>query len=113
MTGLTDELCPECSEPVSVVMDDPARGLDGPLNLQCANGHESWVPAETTARSRIAAVRTIARTGMAARVDGVVVDIQTASLLVKVYDILSPENREKFGRPSIVKLAEFAWSHVR
>jgi hypothetical protein len=50
---------------------------------------------------------------MAARVDGYLVDIVTANLLVTVYDALSPANRELFGKPSLPRLVDFSWKAVR
>ena len=106
--------CGECgAEDITVYCNDPSRGESGPVELTCENGHAFYVPGETTARTRIGALRQINRTGMAARVDGFLVDIQTANMLCVVYDALSPANREKFGKPSLERLVSLGWSVVR
>ena len=100
--------CGECGEPVTQYGDD-----HGPLDLECPNGHTMFVPATAQARSRIAALRSIVASGSARRVDGVVVDITTAALLVALFEALKPETREQFGKPDIVRLAEFAYRNAK
>jgi hypothetical protein len=86
----------------------------GPFELHCSECPWTfYVPGEAKSRTRIGKVREINRTGMAARVEGCLVDIQTAGLLVKVYEALSPENRERFGKPSLPKLVDLSWRCVR
>jgi hypothetical protein len=108
-------VCDDCGGPLTVVMDDPGgRALDGDITLVCeACPFEQWIPAETEARSRILALREIVSRHGARRIDGYLVDVVTASLLVTVYDALSPESRRKFGKPSLPRLVDFAWSHVK
>jgi hypothetical protein len=72
-----------------------------------------YVPAEATARSRIAKLRSIVREHSAKRVDGYIVDAFTAGMLCKVYDALSKENKEKFGKVSLPKLVDFGWRCVK
>ena len=105
-------VCDSCGEPMTARLDDPARGNDSAMDLVCPNGHEVYVPAESPARTRIAKLREINRSGMAARVEGCLVDIQTANLLVQVFDKLSRDNKAKFAKPSLPRLVDFAWKQV-
>jgi hypothetical protein len=107
---MDDVLCDTCGEPMTVRLDHPELGAASARELTCANGHEVYVPAEADGRSRIEKLRAISRSGMAAQVDGYLVDIQTAGLLVTVHDALSRKNRAKFGRLSLPRLVDFAWS---
>ena len=109
------DVCPECGSPdVSVVVTDERLGEKGPYTIVCAACPcELHVPAEATARSRIGALRAIVRDHSAARIDGYVVDAFTAQMLVKVYEALSPKNREKFGKPRLDKLVDLGWKSVR
>jgi hypothetical protein len=107
--------CDDCGAPITIVMDDPdGRGLDGDITLVCDEcPFEQWIPGETEARTRITALRQIAREHQARRVEGYLVDAMTACLLVSVYDALTPENRRKFGKPSLLRLVDFAWKNVK
>lgn len=110
---MSTEACPECGGNTSVIYDDRGLGDLGPFTILCEEGHEFFVPAEATARSRIGALRAIVRDHRAARIDGYIVDAFTASMLVTIYDALSPEAREKFGKPDLARLVDFGWRHVQ
>lgn len=103
-----DTPCGECGAALTQYGTDP-----GPLDVVCPNGHELFVPACAEARSRIAALRAIVHSGSARRIDGYIVDVFTASMLVQVFEALSPASREKFGKPELMRLVEFGWSHVK
>lgn len=62
--------------------------------------------------SRIRALRTILRDHQAGKIDGFLVDVVTASMLVTIYDALKPENRMKFGQIPLPRLVDFGWKHV-
>lgn len=115
MTREVDTMCGECgAQPVTVTFDDPANDYAGAFEMTCeACSASFYVPAEAKARSRIGKVREVARTGMAARVEGYLMDIQTANLLVTVFAALSPKSRERFGQPSLPRLVDFCWKAVR
>lgn len=101
--------CGECGAALTQYGTDP-----GPLDLECPNGHTLYVPATAEARSRIAALRSIVASGGARRVDGYVVDITTAALLVAVFEAFKKnESREKFGRVPLPVLVDFAWKNVK
>lgn len=105
--------CPECNGHVVLVLEDPVLGDQEAYTAMCDDCHwELHVPAEATARSRIGALRAIVRDHKAARIDGYIVDAFTASMLVKVYESLSPENRERFGKPDLMRLVNLGWSVV-
>lgn len=70
-------------------------------------------PAERRTNDRLAQLRGIVGGHQHAEIEGHPVDVQTANLLLKVHDSLSPENKKKFGTVPIHKLADFAWKRVR
>jgi hypothetical protein len=112
MTG--EWLCDSCGAPARIVVDDETLGETGSFDVVCDEcGWEQWIPAESTARTRIAKVRQIVRDKQCARVEGYLMDLTTASLLVTVYEALSKANREKFGKPPLPKLVDLAWRSVR
>jgi len=114
-TATTYGPCSECgSENVSLHIEDAERGESGPFTLTCDDcPAEFYVPTEASSRVRIHALRAIVRDHQAARIDGYLVDAMTAGLLVQVYDALSPANREKFGKPSLLALVNLAWKHAK
>lgn len=57
---------------------------------------------------RITAFREIVERGQYAKIDGIMVDLFSASAVVKVYDAVSPENQVKFRNlhaPRMVRIA--------
>jgi hypothetical protein len=62
--------------------------------------------------SRIEVLRRIVEGHQAERIDGVMVDVQTAAMLVAVYDKLSVENQQRFDEPPLGRLVEFGWQQV-
>ena len=48
----------------------------------------------------------------AEKVEGYLIDIMTARLLLKVYEALGPEARQKFDDPPLDRLVNWAWSKV-
>lgn len=103
--------CDRCGLDARAVYDTDETG---PFDIVCDEcGWEAYVPGDAKARTRIGKLREIDRTGMAARIDGHIVDIVTAGLLVKVYDALSPASREMFGKPSLERLVDLAWKVAR
>jgi hypothetical protein len=61
---------------------------------------------------KIAALRDILEHGYA-KIDGVMVDLFSASAMVKVYDALNDENKIKFAALPIVKMAKIAFQLVK
>lgn len=55
------------------------------------------VTKPNTPEERIAAVRRIVQEGQYAKVDGTMIDLFSASAVVKVYDALNEENRARFA----------------
>ncbi len=62
---------------------------------------------------RIAALRRIVAEGQYAKVDGLMVDLFSASAIVKVYDAISLINRERFHCFDIRKMADIAFRTIR
>jgi len=62
--------------------------------------------------SRIEALRRIVSDSQHATVEGVLVDLFTASAMVQVFDALSPANQAKFDSVPLVTLAVFAMKKV-
>ena len=76
---------------------------------------EAWIDAQLRAKAeaketRIVVLRRILKNKQHEKIDGVLVDTTTASLLVKVYDSISKPNQAKFDRIPLKKLVDFAWS---
>lgn len=67
----------------------------------------------TPTQTRVAALKGIVEKHQHAEVDGHPVDVQTANLLLKVHDALSPESRRNFGVVPMPKLVDFAWKRTR
>ena len=49
----------------------------------------------------------------AKKIDGVLVDMQTANVIMKVHKALNASNRKKFEKLSITKMADVAWKLVK
>lgn len=60
----------------------------------------------------LAAARRVLANHQSEEVDGVLLDAQTANLLVQVYSALSLENQPKFAAWPLPKAAQFAWSRT-
>jgi hypothetical protein len=69
-------------------------------------------PAMRRTNERLAQLREIVRSHQHQEIGGVLVDTQTANLLLKVYGALNERNRESFGTVPIDRLARFAYSRA-
>lgn len=63
--------------------------------------------------SRIDALRRIVSNSQAQEIDAVLVDMQTAHMLVALHDALGAHHHDKFERMPLPKLLEFAASRSR
>lgn len=61
----------------------------------------------------IAAVREVHETGGARRVEGSLLDITTAGMLVAVHDALKPANQAHFVGLPLVKAVTLGWKLVK
>ncbi|MCK5612569.1 hypothetical protein KAR91_62435 [Candidatus Pacearchaeota archaeon] len=61
---------------------------------------------------RIAAIRAVVDKGQFAKIDGVMMDLFSASLVCQVYDALSDGNKKKFASYSAPAMAEIAYKLV-
>ena len=87
------------------VGDEPA----GPHLLKKKKKNESINEAATN----IKRVELILKKRQAMKIDGYLVDMQTANVIMKVWKALSSSNKKKFAPLSIKKMAEVAWKLVR
>lgn len=69
--------------------------------------------AENPAQARIDAFRKIVQEKSYSIIDGVTVDLFTASAVVKVYDALNEQNRAKFAACSVVKMVAITWKVLK
>ncbi len=71
------------------------------------------VTQPATPQERIGAIRTIVKDGQYAKVDGIMVDLFSASAIVAVYDALKPENQAKYANLPAGKMAFMAFKLVK
>lgn len=76
-------------------------------------GHNLRVTAAMKPEAREAALRKIVQDKQYAKLDGQVVDMFTASMLVKVIDGLNEKNRAKFIGLPVDKMAHIGWQLVK
>ncbi len=62
---------------------------------------------------RIDRLRAIVDEKAACRMEGLLVDLFTASMLVQVYDALNETNREKFVKLSLRRMVDVGWKAAR
>lgn len=96
--------CPTCGSS----MEDMGGVYTCPA---CAEGSKvpEGAPGEPP---KITALRKIVNEGQNAKVEGVRVDLFSASAVVQVYDALGPENREKFSSFPVVKMVDMAFKLI-
>ena len=62
---------------------------------------------------RIGKLQEILAHGQATKIEGFLMDTFTASMLVSVYNALSPKNQDRFDSIPLDKLVEFGWKQVQ
>lgn len=67
-------------------------------------------PESATPDERIAAIRNIVTERQYAKVDGIMVDLFTASHIIAVYDALNETNRAKYAAMPVARMAQMAFS---
>ena len=75
--------------------------------------HGTKVTHPTTPQERIDAIRSIVTNCQYAKVDGIMVDLFSASAIVAVYDALSEKNRVHFSSMPAGKMAVLAFRLVK
>lgn len=60
-------------------------------------------------QARIDAIRAIVTAGQYAKVDGITVDLFSASMIVQIYDHLEPENQARYRNMRTDKMARIAY----
>lgn len=84
----------------------PAAGMSAPGGERRGrSGMPKW------SGDRVEGLRKVMSDG-AREIDGYLVDIQTANVLLTVYDVLSPANKASFGTLPLPRLVDFAWKQV-
>ena len=81
------------------------------VRRNCDN-YQKQGTVETVAGSpgdRIQAIRNIVTQKQYAKIDGTMIDLFTASLIVQIYDALKPENQIKFASFKAGKMGEMAY----
>lgn len=71
------------------------------------------VTLPTTSEERVAAIRRIVAEGQYAKVDGIMVDLFSASAILAVYDQLSQENRARYSALVARKMALVAFKLIK
>ena len=62
---------------------------------------------------RIGKLQEILAHGQAKEMEGFLMDITTASMLLAIYDALSPASQDKFDVVPLPTLVDFGWKHVK
>jgi hypothetical protein len=75
--------------------------------------HGTRVTAPLDGDERIAAIRRIVEDCQYAKIDGVMIDLYSASAILVIYDKLSPENQTKYRAMPAPKMAAVAFTLVR
>jgi hypothetical protein len=65
-----------------------------------------------TPDEKLKILKKIVENKQADEIDEMTVDMQTANIILKVYDALSPNNKPKYMATPIKKMADFAWKAV-
>lgn len=60
----------------------------------------------------ISSLKEIVKEHAAKEIGGMLIDVQTASVILKVYDAMSDDLKEKYVAADIYAVADFAWRCV-
>lgn len=63
--------------------------------------------------SIIEQLREIVKNHQYQKIDGVIVDVMTASAILTVYDSINETNKEKYSKLPITKMADVAWKLIK
>lgn len=74
--------------------------------------HGTKVTQSANGLERIAAIRQIVDAGQYAKVDGIMVDLFSASAILQVYDAINDANKEKYRNLSVSKMANIAFKLI-
>ena len=86
------------------------------MNRLMNSGQYKEVAAKWVGEAKSKTIKTIGSIigkKQAQKIDGVLVDMQTANVIMKVWNALNPSNRKKFEKLSIKKMANVAWKLVK
>jgi len=94
-------------------MTAPTRFVDVGREITRIRQRGTRQTVPTTPEERIDAIRAIVTAGQYAKVDGIMVDLFSASAIVAVYDALNEENRLKFASLPAGKMGLIAFRLVK
>lgn len=84
-----------------------------PVPVQVIGADEEVAPKNPSGKmSRYEKLKNIVENGYS-KIDGKMVDVFTASMLLKVYEALSDSNKEKFEKIPLVRLVDFGWRMMK
>ena len=75
--------------------------------------HGTIVTSPGTREERIGAIRQIVERHQYAKVDGTMIDLFSASAIVKIYNALNEQNRERFASLPASKMALLAFKLLK
>jgi hypothetical protein len=75
--------------------------------------HGTIVTVSQTTDEKISAIREIVTNKQYAKIDGVMVDLFSASAIITVYDHIDGPNREMFAKMPIAKMAAIAFKVIK
>ena len=63
--------------------------------------------------NRIAAIRSVVAKGQYAKIDGIMLDLFSASAIIKIYNAINPENQAKYREMPVSKMASIAFKLLK
>ena len=93
-----------------------ARAATRLMNRLMNSGQYKEVAAKWVGEAKSKTIKTIGSIigkKQAQKIDGVLVDMQTANVIMKVWNALNPSNRKKFENLPIRKMANVAWKLMK
>jgi len=88
---------------------DERSHLGEAVSFKSGSSGEKQYKPNVTDTDRIAALRKIAHDFQADKVEGQMVDANSARLIVQIYDSLSDKNKSGYSKMSVDKMASIAW----
>ena len=96
-------------------MPKPMRGVMGMSKKEALKILKKYKKESVSEakESSIDVAKRIVKNKQAEKIDGVLVDVQTANVILKVWDALNSSNRKKFEKLSIKRMADVAWKLMK
>lgn len=114
ITAGTDLRCPNCGDNLGKDRENPNPAWCGTCGTSFANPRgykddDDKTATRKTAKTRMEQFQKIVDEKQFGKVDGVRVDLYSASAVVKVHDALNPEIKKKFEALPVAKMVSFAF----